>query len=137
MISALRASWSSLELKQVGPIDLLRFSSIPANLSSGLASFLYSTSSHFWLMRHRAAMTCRRYSLQLPREKMVTLKMVPYECLTFRLSDDFFLVTRSVGGTFRMGGQLLSCPFSHSEFFKPFRALEDGNHFGVLPECHS
>ncbi len=38
--------------------------------------------------------------------------------LTFRLSKDSLVVTRSVGETYWMGGQLLICLFSYSESFK-------------------
>jgi hypothetical protein len=51
------------------------------------------------------------------------LKMVLLGSLAFRLSKDSLVVARSVGGTYRMGGQLLSCLFLHSESFKPLRLL--------------
>jgi hypothetical protein len=52
------------------------------------------------------------------------LKMVPSGSLTFRLSkDSLMVVTRSVGGSYGMGGQLLSCSFLHSESFKPLGLL--------------
>ncbi len=45
------------------------------------------------------------------------------ESLTFKTWGSSLDVTISVSGTYGMGGWLLSCPFLHSEFFNPLRAL--------------
>ncbi len=50
-------------------------------------------------------------------------KTVPSGSLTFILSGDSLVVTKSVGVMYRMGGQLLSCPFFHSESFNSLRML--------------
>ncbi len=41
--------------------------------------------------------------------------MVPSENFTLILSKDSLVVVRSIGETYGIGGQLLSCPFLHSE----------------------
>ncbi len=134
-ISTLQAFWSSLEPKPLDWIDLSRFSRVPANLSrTVLATFLHCTLSLFLLMRCRTAMTCAQHSLLLHQEKTVIVKMVPSRSLTFRLSYDSCVVTKSEGGKYGVGGQLLSSPFSHSESFKPLGFLRMVVIFGVLPE---
>jgi hypothetical protein len=57
------------------------------------------------------------------------VKIVPLGSLIFRLFEDSLVVTRSVEGTYKMGGEMLSCPFLHSEPFKPLELFEDGIHF--------
>ncbi len=52
------------------------------------------------------------------------LKTVPSGNLILSLSDDSLVVTRSIGGIYRMGGQLLSFPFLHSESFGPLGLLK-------------
>jgi hypothetical protein len=55
-------------------------------------------------MRCRKAMTCARYFSVFPQEKMVMVKTVQYGSLTFRFLDESFGASRSVGGTYGMGG---------------------------------
>jgi hypothetical protein len=43
--------------------------------------------------------------------------------LIFRLCGSSLVVMRSVGGMYRMGSRLLSCPFLHSESFNPLGAF--------------
>jgi hypothetical protein len=50
---------------------------------------------------------------------MDMLKMVSSRSFIFRLAGASLMVTRFVGGTYGMGDQLLSCPFSHLESFSP------------------
>ncbi len=71
----------------------------------------------FWLMRCKAVTMCARYSLVFPWEKVDMLKTVPLGSLILRLSDDSLAFARSIGGTYRMGCRLLSCPFLHSKSF--------------------
>jgi hypothetical protein len=114
------------ELQLVGLLILLGtqtlglFSRVLANLSTVLASFLHCTSSPFCSMRHRTAATYVRQSLVFHREKMV----IPLGSLTFILSKDSLVVTRSIGGTYRIGEQLLSCPFLHLESSNPLGLLK-------------
>jgi hypothetical protein len=72
-------------------------------------------------MRCRTATTCPSYSLSIPWEMMVIVKTVPSGSLIFRFLDGTItiVVSRSVGGRYGMGGQLLSWPFSHSASFSP------------------
>jgi hypothetical protein len=58
-----------------------------------------------------------------PWEKMDMLKTAPLGRMTFILSQDSLVVTRSVRGAYRIGGQLLSCPFLLSESFNPLGLL--------------
>jgi hypothetical protein len=51
------------------------------------------------------------------------LEMVPLGSLILRFSDDSLVVTRYIGGTYWKCGQLLSCPFIHSESFSPLGLL--------------
>jgi hypothetical protein len=62
------------------------------------------------------------------------LKTVPSRGLILRLFGVSLVVARSVGRTYRMGGRLLSCSFSHSESFSPLGLLRVVLIFGVLPE---
>ncbi len=107
----------------MGSTGFWRFSKVPASLSTALASFLHCTLSLFWLMRCKTARTCARYSSVFPHEKMEMLKMVPLGSLILRLSGASLVVTRSVGRTYGMGGQLLSCSFLHSKSFNPLGLL--------------
>ncbi len=134
-VSNLWDSISSLGTLPLVPAFFWRFSSVLTSLSTTLASFLHCTLSPFWLMRRRTAMACKRYSLVFPWEKMDMLKMFPLGSLILRLSGASFVVTRSVGGMYRMGGQLLICPFLHSKSFSPLGPFENGTHLGMLPEC--
>jgi hypothetical protein len=88
----------------LGPSSLLEIFNVPASLSTALASFLHFTSSPFWLMRCRTATTCASYSLVYPREKMDMLKTVPSGSLILRVSGASLVFTRSIGGTYGMGG---------------------------------
>jgi hypothetical protein len=114
---------SSLETALLDPAVFWRFFNIPSSLSTALASFLHCTSSPFWMMRHRTPTICARYSSVFPQEKMDMLKTVPSGSLILRLSGASLVVTRSIGGTYGMGGRLLSCPFLHSESFSPLGLL--------------
>jgi hypothetical protein len=60
----------SLGIAPLAPTVFWRFSSIPASLSTALASFLHCALSPFQLMRQSTVTTCTRYSLVFPREKM-------------------------------------------------------------------
>jgi hypothetical protein len=74
-------------------------------------------------MRHKTVTMCARYSSVFPQEKINILKMFPLGSIKLRLSGDSLVVTRSIRGTYRVGGQLLSCPFLHSKSFSPLGLL--------------
>jgi hypothetical protein len=54
---------------------------------------------------------------------MDMLKTIPLGSFIFRLSGAYLMATKSVGGMYRISGQLLSCPFLHSESFSPLGVL--------------
>ncbi len=122
-ISTLQDSWSFLVVAPLGPTGFWRFSKVLASLSTTLASFLHCMLSPFWLMRPTIAMTCTRYSLVFPWEKMEMLKTVPSGSLILRLYSASLVVTRSIGGTHGMSSWLLSCPHLHSKSFSPLGFL--------------
>jgi hypothetical protein len=51
------------------------------------------------------------------------LKTIPSGSLILRLSGASLVVAKSIGGTYGMGGLLLSCSFLHSKFLSPLGLL--------------
>ncbi len=123
-ISNLQASMSSLDKTVVlDPAAFRSFFNIPASLSTALARFLHCTLSPFLQMGCRIVTTWAGYSSVFPQEEMDMLKTVPLGCLIVRVSCTSLVVTRSVCGTYRTDGWLLSFPFLHSESFSPLGVL--------------
>ncbi len=124
-ISNLQASTtSSDETVPLDPSAFRRSLNVPVSFTIAFPSNLHCKSSLFCMMMCSTATRCARYPLVLPWwELMDMLKTDPPGSLIFRLCGSSLVVTRSVGGTYGTGGQLLSCPFLHSESFNRSGAL--------------
>jgi hypothetical protein len=68
---------------------------------------------------------------------MDALKTVPLGSLILRISGDSLLVTRCGGGYMRDGWLTTQLPFLALQILQSIWALEDGTHFGGLPECQT